>query len=207
MRDSYGDVVMVLSAQRLLVTAPERIAILGWGSLLWDARPAFDNLHHQWWEDGPVLKIEFSRISRTRSGALTLVLDPINGAANRVSYCLSKRSNLSQAVEDLKLQESTIPKNIGFVDTNGAKCSRDQESMDSITTWASAKRLAGVVWTDLPSNFREITGELFFPERALAYLNTLDDEAAKVALEYIHRAPASIQTPLREALGMQEQTE
>lgn len=175
------------------------IAILGWGSLLWDARPDFDVLHDQWREDGPVLKIEFSRISTSRSGALTLVLDPINGAANQVAYCVSKRSNLSQAVEDLRLRESTILKNIGFVEANGTKYSCNLESVDSITTWASVKKLTGVVWTDLPSNFVEKTGEPFSPERALAYMDALDDEGEKAALEYIRKAPRSIRTPLREA--------
>lgn len=177
----------------------DHIAILGWGSLLWDARPNFDALHGPWWDDGPILKIEFSRISKSRSDALTLVLDPVNGAANQVAYCVSKRSNLSQAVEDLRLREGTILKNIGFVEANGTKYSCNPESVDSITTWAFARKLDGVVWTDLPSNFVEKTGEPFSPERALAYLDALDDEGAKAALEYIRKAPRSIRTPLREA--------
>lgn len=175
------------------------IAILGWGSLLWDARPDFDVLHDQWREDGPVLKIEFSRISKSRSDALTLVLDPVNGAANQVAYCVSKRPDLLQARQDLKSREGTTLKNIGFIGANEEKYSRDPESMDSITAWASVKKLIGVVWTDLPSNFVEKTGEPFSPERALAYLDALDDEGTKAALEYIRKAPCSIRTPLREA--------
>lgn len=170
------------------------IAILGWGSLLWDARPDFDVLHDQWREDGPVLKIEFSRISTSRSGALTLVLDPINGAANQVAYCVSKRPDLLQARQDLKFREGTTLKNIGFIGANEEKYSRDPESMDSITAWAFARKLGGVVWTDLPSNFGP-----FSPQKAIAYLDALDDKGAKAALEYICKAPRSIRTPLREA--------
>ena len=175
------------------------IAILGWGSLLWDARPDFDALHGPWWDDGPILKIEFSRISKSRSGALTLVLDPVNGAPSQVAYCLSKRSNLLQAVEDLRLREGTTPKNIGFVETNGTKYSCNPESVDSITAWAFARKLGGVVWTDLPSNFGKVTRKTFSPQKAIAYLDALDDEGAKAALEYIRKAPRSIRTPLREA--------
>jgi hypothetical protein len=40
-----------------------KIAILGWGSLLWDKRPEFDEQHDEWQFDGPKLKIEFSRVS------------------------------------------------------------------------------------------------------------------------------------------------
>ena len=33
-----------------------RIAILGWGSLIWDKRPEFDEKHAPWEDDGPALK-------------------------------------------------------------------------------------------------------------------------------------------------------
>ena len=55
-----------------------RIAILGWGSLLWDKRAEFDwfeKQYEQWQCDGPTLKLEFSRVSESRGNALTLVLD------------------------------------------------------------------------------------------------------------------------------------
>jgi len=46
------------------------IAILGWGSLLWDQCTEFDSQHDSWNYDGPELKIEFSRISKkTRKGS------------------------------------------------------------------------------------------------------------------------------------------
>jgi len=70
------------------------IAILGWGSLLWDQRPEFDDHHGLWELDGPNLKIEFSRISQTRGGALTLVIDPTNGTRCRVAHTKSKRHGL-----------------------------------------------------------------------------------------------------------------
>ena len=34
------------------------IAILGWGSLLWDERPEFDGQHGDWKFDGPVVPLE-----------------------------------------------------------------------------------------------------------------------------------------------------
>jgi hypothetical protein len=50
-----------------------KIAILGWGSLLWDkSKREFDDQHDGWRFDGPVLKIEFSRISSSHDNALTL---------------------------------------------------------------------------------------------------------------------------------------
>lgn len=38
-----------------------KIALLGWGSLLWDKRPEFDEYHEPWQFDGPELPLEFSR--------------------------------------------------------------------------------------------------------------------------------------------------
>jgi hypothetical protein len=71
------------------------IVILGWGSLLWDRRAAFDEQRGEWQFDGPNLSLEFSRISKTRAGALTLVIDPINGERCSVAYASEAGVSLS----------------------------------------------------------------------------------------------------------------
>ena len=48
-----------------------KIAILGWGSLIWNQNGL--PVKGQWKKNGPVLPIEFSRVSR--DGRLTLVID------------------------------------------------------------------------------------------------------------------------------------
>lgn len=133
----------------------DRMAILGWGSLLWDARWEFDQWHEPWQHDGPVLKIEFSRISISRSGALTLVLDSRDGADTQVAYCLSSRTSLPQAVEDLRKREGTSTANVGYVRPNGDRKSRDSRTRSVIAAWAKARNIDAVVWTDLQSNFPE----------------------------------------------------
>ncbi|TIT04035.1 MAG: hypothetical protein E5W72_01625 [Mesorhizobium sp.] len=85
-----------------------RIAILGWGSLIWDKRPEFDEKHAPWEDDGPALKLEFSRISDTRNGALTLVIDTDYGQERIVQYALSTRTNPADAVADLRCREGTV---------------------------------------------------------------------------------------------------
>jgi hypothetical protein len=87
------------------------IAILGWGSLLWDTRhkdaACFDKWHGPWLEDGPSIRLEFSRISRvSRPGALTLVIDPVHGSICQVWYCLSKRTIPDEAFDDLRKREN-----------------------------------------------------------------------------------------------------
>lgn len=74
-----------------------RIAILGWGSLLWDGGPEFDKWHGPWEYDGPSLKLEFTRVSEKRLKALTLVIDAEHGTETSVAWCLSKRAALAPA--------------------------------------------------------------------------------------------------------------
>lgn len=71
------------------------IAILGWGSLLWDtSHKDFDEQREDWRFDGPALKLEFSRKSaKRRLNALTLVIDPTHGQSCQVAYALSKRAS------------------------------------------------------------------------------------------------------------------
>jgi hypothetical protein len=177
------------------------VAVLGWGSLLWDGGMEFDAWHEPWLFDGPVLNVEFSRISKSRQGALTLALDPENGTPNQVAYCLSRRSVFSDAIEDLRRREGTNDRNIGTIVLSGdrAQC-RHPPSCSAIRDWAGEKSLYAVVWTDLPSNFTEHVGQPFSVDAALAYLKELPPSGQRRAEEYFSRAPSFIRTPLRDAL-------
>src|SRR6266446_6494559 len=59
---------------------------------------------------------EFSRISWSRGGALTLVIDPDDGSPISVAYCISARSSLADAISDLRHREGTSNKRIGWLD-------------------------------------------------------------------------------------------
>jgi hypothetical protein len=62
-----------------------RIAILGWGSLIW--KPNGLPMSGDWKRGGPVLPIEFSRVSS--DGRLTLVIDEQYGVDVITRYVLS----------------------------------------------------------------------------------------------------------------------
>jgi len=95
-----------------------KIAMLEWGSLLWDkSHRKFDRHHGTWKFDGPTLKLEFSRKSASRLNALTLVIDAIHGKECKVAYALSKRRTLERAITDLEAREGTNRRNIGCVST------------------------------------------------------------------------------------------
>ena len=179
----------------------QNIAILGWGSLLWEGGSAFDKTHAAWRCDGPILKIEFSRISQRRAGALTLVIDPANGVPTRVAWCLSLRDTVGEAVEDLRMREETSVQNIGVVVLGAHSRSADQDTVDEVTKWAGGRNLVGVIWTDLRGNFERRTGKRFSYDAALNYVAGLSGEARGRALEYIRRAPSFVRTPVRDALS------
>jgi hypothetical protein len=180
----------------------DQIAILGWGSLLWEPNTLFQEQIGDWAADGPVLPIEFSRISVTRNGALTLVTDPDNGVPVRTLYTISKRESPEDAVCDLRSRESTILRHIGLVDFDKEIYRGHWTSiLDKIILWAEKKQIRAVVWTDLPSNFTEKTNKIFNTENAIVYLKNLSTEGKKSAIRYIRNAPNCVVTPLRTILS------
>jgi hypothetical protein len=178
-----------------------RIAILGWGSLLWEGGAEFDRWHGPWQYDGPALKLEFSRVSQRRLGALTLVIDEVHGTPTTVAWCLARRVNLEDAVGDLRSREDTTADNIGrLIVTPRAVSSTEHGAEDPKLAWARLKGLAAVVWTALQSNFQEKTQRPFSVDGAVSYLRTLEPEAKAKAVEYVRRAPEFVRTPVRSAL-------
>jgi hypothetical protein len=176
------------------------IAILGWGSLIWDPRDL--PRESPWSRGGPELKIEFSRISR--DARLTLVIDPVAGAPVVTRYALSPRTLIADAVEDLARREGTVRKWIGYVDlerdeSSPRGTSQDAEVTQILKRWCREKKFNGAVWTALSPNFLEETGRAFTTENALAYLSGLPKGARAVALHYIDSAPDEVATPVRTA--------
>jgi hypothetical protein len=175
-----------------------RIAILGWGSLLWEVNPEFDRWHECWQTDGPILKIEFSRISTSRSGALTLVIDEEHGTSTPVAWCLSKRAAVDDVVCDLRSREGTTHKNISHIDLRAQPADHQRgEPQNTIAAWARSTNVDSVVWTALESNFVEKRKQPYSVAAAIAYLKTLDPAGKAKAAEYIWRAPAFVRTDLR----------
>lgn len=178
-----------------------KIAILGWGSLISDSGDL--PLKTEWQMEGPKLPVEFSRVSCSRDGALTLVIDPENGEEISTLFSISKRLKLEDAICDLRARECTVVKHIGYVNlVDGTqRCNVYSTAADIIRKWADEHSFDAVVWTDLPSNFQEETQfSKFSVDNAVYYLHSLTGVAAKKAREYIQKAPAQVTTPLRRNL-------
>lgn len=169
------------------------VAIIGWGSLIW--APGNLVLGSSWFKDGPILPLEFARISnRDRA---TLVISEF-GSPQQTYWAYASPDNLDSVVSELGSREGT--RRIHFALSNGTVspgCSVQTRS--SMSQWlAGHPELHGCVWTGLGSNWIEKRGQAFSVEDALKYLMELPD--ASEAKEYIQKAPAQIQTPLRQAV-------
>jgi hypothetical protein len=178
-----------------------QIVILGWGSLLWELGPLANWVRGPWYLDGPALPLEFSRISTSRRGALTVVIDPGHGSEVPTFFIESRRGDLNDTACDLRTREGTLIRNIGVIDLqSGFARGKTPELVDRIQCWARSRDIEGVVWTDLRSNFAEITGSEFSLDNAVNYLRRLSRDAASNARRYINNVPFQIDTPLRHAL-------
>lgn len=178
-----------------------KVAVLGWGSLIWDQDTEkgkeFDHWRKSKWEVVRDLKlpIEFSRISKSRKGALTLVIDEDNGRECYVRLTSSRRKYFEDAVCDLKRREGTHWGNIGYWSARG-DCS-GHKLADCIGSWGAKRGFDAVVWTALESNFQECAKKSFTIENAIRHLKGLSPIGQLEAKEYIWRAPDEVRTKLR----------
>ncbi len=171
-----------------------RIAVLGWGSLIWDPRKL--RISGDWFDDGPFLPVEFARVSQ--DGRLTLVLFP-DAERVQVPWINAGTDNLEVAIENLRQREGTTTERIGFVDLVGdrRKCAVIPNLAGDIEEWARDKDIGAVVWTDLHPYFEEPPGTEFTEENVVRYLENLSDDAGRSAEEYVRKAPPQIKTRIR----------
>ena len=198
------------------------IAIIGWGSLIWEPRNL--SIRTRWRSDGPKLPIEYARISDEGRGRLTLVIHPGTSEApvaeHETYWALSGKNNLDAAIENLREREGTPnPHNIHCILAGGQVYNGDPPMFvqKEIASWLS--RHSGVeacIWTGLESNWKEVRDQEFHIADALRYAVELEkavthakDAAARdrankklrEAREYVGKTPSRIQTGLRRKLS------
>lgn len=149
-----------------------RIAIISWGSLIWC--PGCLRITAGWRADGPLLPIEFARISD--DGRLTLVILP--GSEDvRTYWAPSGYDVLEMARENLRDREKAR-------ELDNIRCIRRDECADdsrfeidtSIRRWLTQRDdLDAAVWTALGSNWKKRRGYGFSPQDAVSYMLELEE--------------------------------
>jgi hypothetical protein len=184
-----------------------KCAVLGWGSLIWN--PGELKTAAPFAPNGPLLPIEFCRISK--DGRLTLAIDETFGDVCTTYSAPSAFADLDAAIENLRKREGTIASEIGFVEPaagrqSDAAMERHPQVVATIGAWAEASGYDAAIWTALASNFDESGkgGEPFSVTAAIRYLEALnakDPAAFRRAWDYINKAPAEVETPVRDAVA------
>lgn len=179
-----------------------KIAILGWGSLIWQPKELAYNKTFGWQKDGPILPIEFARISK--DGRLTLVITE-NGTKVPVLFTLSNYHNLEEAVLNLAVREGSGRNSIGSYDKNKDTFSSKFLFKEEIKNWIKNTDFDAVIWTNLGENWniKNDKGDIIRqiePERRIEYLKELKGNTSAIAEEYIRRTPIEINTDFRKEI-------
>lgn len=165
-----------------------KIAILGWGSLIWQPKNLDFDKVFGWKKDGPTLPIEFARVSK--DGRLTLVITE-NGTKVPVLYTLSNHQSLDEAVLNLAIREGSGRKRVGSYDKNSDIFSSDFPFKDEIKQWIKNTDFDAVIWTNLGENWTLKTNN------RIEYLKNIESYTNALAEEYIRKTPSQIQTKFR----------
>lgn len=173
------------------------IACLGWGSLVWDPREL--PIRRHWFEDGPIIKVDFLR--QSKDGRLTLVLSEI-GTAVRSLWALMDTNDTAVAKKALREREG-IPEKYESSICVWEVGKSDPDRIPGLSEWATARSLDAVVWTGLGPQFTRSGGDT---ERqpptiaeALQYLKSLEGNQRALAEKYIRRTPLQVDTAYRRA--------
>jgi hypothetical protein len=173
------------------------IAILGWGSLCWN--PGELLTVGGWEPTGPMLPIEFARISR--ADRLNLCL--FAGAdLVQVYWIRSAAPDLETARDNLRSRQNCVTAaDIGYLARDGSFQFRSLPGLAAnVKSWLEVHPdLEAVIWTDLRSNFEAKTGGTSFTvESGIAWLQELvRANRHQRAEEYLRKAPPQTETRLR----------
>lgn len=169
----------------------QRIACIGWGSLVWDPRDL--PIRRKWFNDGPLLPVEFLR--QSKDGRLTLVLDK-SGTSVRSLWTLMDSDDLQTAVVALRVREGIKEENRHWI-SSWSSGDKSPELIPNLPAWATANGLTGVIWTALPPKFGGKDNTAPSKKQAIAYLLTLQGTKRDLAEQYIRMAPQQIDTTYR----------
>jgi hypothetical protein len=146
-------------------------------------------VRNRWFEDGPLLPIEFAR--QSKDGRLTLVV--LEGSPLvRCLWTTFSVATVAEARDSLRERED-CPDNA--IDEWPAK--NGKSTPIEIARWAERVGVEAVVWTALKPRFGKSEGTAPSIDEAIKYLRGLPYEKKRHAEQYIRKAPRQIDTPYR----------
>ena len=168
------------------------IACLGWGSLIWNPRGL--PIRRYWFDDGPLLPVEFVR--QSADGRITLAVES-SARPVRVLWALMDTEDTEEACKALGqregIAEANLARHVGRWPQGTA------EPHPRIKQWARARDLDAVIWTALPPQLEGVKRTPSEKE-VIAYLQRLRGTKRDEAERYIRRAPRQIDTAYRRGI-------
>jgi hypothetical protein len=168
-----------------------RIACLGWGSLVWDPREL--PIQRQWFQDGPLVPVEFLR--QSMDDRITLVLHE-SAVPVRSLWAVMDCLDLSEAKKALCDREG-IRKNCEEWIGVWQPGMDAPELIPDLPRWAENHGLHGAVWTALPPKFDGKNDVVPSWDDVIGHLTQLVGAKRDNAERYIRNAPRQIDTPYR----------
>lgn len=167
------------------------IACLGWGSLFWDPREL--PIQRRWFEDGPLIHVEFAR--QSKDGRITLVLVETEKPV-RSLWAVMDASDLASAKSALRKRES-IPKSNEAKHIGSWSIGQPSpKTIPGLSEWALSLGVAHVVWTNLPPKFNG-SEKIPSADEVVQYLAGLEGAQRELAEKYVRFAPRQIDTAYR----------
>ncbi len=171
-----------------------KIACLGWGSLIWN--PAGIKIQHHWFEDGPILPVEFTRISN--NNRVTLVIDK-EAKPVRTLWALMTTDSLGEAKVSLKIREGI--KKDSLIHSIGKDENSENAVHLTVKDWLIEKDIDYAIWTGL-SFSKKTDNQRPSIDKIIEHLNSIDLRECKAAEEYIRKAPKQIDTEYRRKIEL-----
>lgn len=172
-----------------------KIACIGWGSLIW--RPEALPIQSKWFDDGPILPIEFTR--QSSDDRITLIIDD-QAKPVRTLWALMTTTDLNEAIRALKEREGA--KKLEAIHSVTSETSGVTGVKKDISRWLQTLDLDAAVWTGL-SYSDKTQNQRPTIDYIIGHLKSLHPNKRKHAEEYIRKAPKQIDTEYRRQIELE----